>query len=361
MRKTILLLTLLLSAMNGMAQAYEFETEEKSFDDGTKYIRCDTKKYVELDVSSPDINLILQDFYDENNIPFLGFALFKYARGQYKNSMPVVKKIRELAFQVPKGEKAKEHVSINLYLSNGDILYGIDRGQTHVSTRQRNFMEVLDSAGFVSAGMIVSFFKSTKIPREIQTEENQQIICQQLRTYDIVKIEVDGVSFDVRGLRSAATLDAMFNALAAKTGKGHLYRSSSTSSSSSTASSGPTAMCELGFVGVFSDGQISCRVDNLRISGAKGKDVKVGVLFEDVTDEFITYGFVEKLTSVPYDDTTYENVILRGHVSELERLNSYGRGRFKVHIEVVADNRVIYESNAKYITIYKDGGSWRYK
>ena len=168
------------------------------------------------------------------------------------------------------------------------------------------------------------------------------------------------MSFDVRGLRSAATFDAMFNALAQKTGKGHLYRYNS-SSPSSNVSSGPSASCELGFVGTYSWGRISCRVDNLRIVGAKGKDVEVDAIYEDVTGESVNYGLVNQLSSVPYDDCTYEEVRFKGTVNELDRLNRYGRGRFKVYVEVIADNRVIFTSNAKYITIYKDGDSWRQK
>lgn len=362
MKKAILLFALLLSAMNIMAQAYEFETEEKIQNDGKRYVKCETKEDVELDVSAPDISLDLFDIYNENNIPFIRFRLFKFARDSYRNSFAVAKRIRNLAFSIPVNDVNEKHnLTISLYLSNGDILRGTDRGIIDVSSVMRHAMEKVDSFGVVNVSIGTSFLVSSRSPKEIQTKENQQLICQQLRTYDIVKIEVDGVSFDVRGLRSAATFDAMFNALAAKTGKGHLYRyNSSSSSSSSRVSSGPSATCELGFVAVYSWGGIGCRVDDFRIVGAKGKDVEVNAIFEDVTDEYVSYGFVKKLTSIPYDDCTYdESFSVRGKVEELARLKRYNRAKFKVYIEVDVGNRCIYTSNAKYVTIYRDGDSWR--
>lgn len=273
MRKTILMLTLLFSAMNIMAQAYVFETEENTLDNG-RIISCQTKERVELNVSSPDIGLFLQDFYDKEMAPQISFGLFKYTRGHYMNSFSVAKSIRKLAISISKSDKGKEGITINVYLSNGDVLHGVNRGMIFISSNQRYMLEKMDSIGTVDAIINIPSLKSSYIPREIQTKENLQVICQQLRTYDIVKIEVDGVSFDVRGLRSAATFDAMFNALAAKTDKGHLYRSSGASSSSSTAPSGPSATCELGFVAVYSWGGIGCRVDDFRIVGAKGAQLQ---------------------------------------------------------------------------------------
>lgn len=357
MRK-IILFALLLSAMNMMAQAYEFETEEGKLNTGMRYITCDTKETIFLRSSSPDVSFGLY-YDDKSKIPGIRFLLRKYAEDSFRNTFAIANKIRKLALAIPSNNK-KEKVTINLHLSNGDILRSTNSGLISIVNVQRHMMEISDSVGFITAFTGTSLLMSSHIPKEIQTKENQQVICQQLRTYDIVKIEVDGVSFDVRGLRSAATFDAMFNALAQKTGKGHDYRYNS-SSPSSNVSSGPSASCELGFVGTYSWGRISCRVDNLRIVGAKGKDVEVDAIYEDVTGECVNYGLVNQLSSVPYDDCTYEEVRFKGTVNELDRLNRYGRGRFKVYVEVIADNRVIFTSNAKYITIYKDGDSWRQK
>ncbi len=359
MKKAILLFALLLSAMNIMAQAYEFETKDNTLDDGTKYVDCKTKHFAELNVSSPDIVLEMWEFYNKDKMPAVKFDLSKFAKGKYKNSFAVAKKIRDLALSITEDD-IKKNMTINLYLSNGDVLRGTNKGCISTSSLQHASMSMLDSIGFVGAYIPICLWESSLTPRQIQTEEKQQVICQQLRTYDIVKIEVDGVSFDVRGLRSAATFDAMFNALAAKTGKGHLYRYNS-SSSSSNVSSGPSASCELGHIAVYSDGAIRCRVDNFRIVGAKGKDVEVNAIFEDVSEEFVNYGFLKRFTSIPNDDCTYDEFRVRGKVNELAKLKRYNSGRFKVYIEVEVDNRVIFTSNAKYISIYKDGDSWRQK
>lgn len=363
MKKAILLFALLLSAMNIMAQAYEFETKENTLDDGTKYVDCKTKDFAKLNVSSPDIKLAMWDFYGEDKIPTIDFSLFKYAKGEYKNSFAVAKKIRDMALSITEEDDwIKKNMTINLYLSNGDVLRGTNKGWISTGHLQHVSMSVADSLGYVNATISISLLESSLTPIQIQTKENQQLICQQLRTYDIVKIEVDGVSFDVRGLRSAATFDAMFNALAAKTGKGHLYRSSGTSSSSSRVSSGPSATCELGFVTVFSWGDLACRVDNLKISGAKGKDVEIDAIFESTTIDNVPFGYSKIISSIPDDNYTEESLPVRGKkiANELTYLMRNNRGRFKVYIQVVVDDKVIFESNKKYITIYNDQGSWRH-
>ena len=306
MKKAILLFAIFLSAMNMMAQAYEFEMEEKSLDNGVKYVDCETKDLAELNVFSPDINLEMWDYYGEDNIPCVSFRLYKYAIGKYKNSFAVVKKVRELALSIPNSEVRRKNITIKLYLSNGDILCGINEGVISRSAIQRNLMVNLDSTGVCDAFIPISLLASSRIPEQVQTAENLQVICQQLRTHDIVKIEVDGVSFDVRGLRSAATFNAMFNALAAKTGKGHLYRSSSApSSSTSFSSSTPSATAEIGYIGILSDGEILCRLDNLIIKGAKGKEVLIVVEFEDVNNEDEVF-VIDKRVTPPYDDSKYK-------------------------------------------------------
>lgn len=358
MRKIILLSALLLSAMNMMGQAYEFETEEKIHNDGKRYVQCKTKELVELDVSSPDISLDLWDYYNENNIPFIRFRLFKFARDSYRNSFAVAKRIRNLAFSIPVNDVNEKHnLTINLYLSNGDILRGTDRGIIDVSSAMRYEMEKIDSFGVVNVSIGTSFLVSSRSPKEIQTNENQQVICQQLRTYDIVKIEVDGVSFDVRGLRSAATFDAMFNALAQKTGKGHLYRYNS-SSPSSNVSSGPSASCKLEYIGVLSNGSILCRVDDLQIVGAKGKEASVCAFFEDANDDSKLCVFSKKLSTLPYDVCNYKSLRVKGNVNDYNMLSQYRSRRFKVTIAVFIGDQSIYDSNVKYITIYNKEGDW---
>jgi len=220
MRKTILMLTLLLSAIDMMAQAYEFNTREYSTDQGTRVIECKMKDWAELRDSSPDIKLCMVDYYANDVAPFLVFELIKN-KEQDNNSFAVVKELQKLESSIP-GAKYKD-VTTNLYLSNGDILRCTNRG---CMIQKPTLIDILvPDFGRINFAVPPIELVSSRSPKEVGTKENLQLICQQLRTYDIVKIEVDGVSFDVRGLRSAATFDAMFNACAAKTGKGHLYRS----------------------------------------------------------------------------------------------------------------------------------------
>ena len=373
MKKAILLFAILLSAMNMMAQAYEFETKEKTLDNGTRYVECDTKDYAELNVSSPDIELKMWDFYGENKTPTVKFRLYKLAKGEYENSFGVAKKIRELALSTPKETGKKDNVTINLHLSNGVILRGTHSGTVSLSSVQRPLLERFDSVGVVVAYMSLSFFESSNTPIQVNTKENLQVICQQLRTHDIVKIEVDGVSFDVRGLRSAATFNAMFDALAAKTGKGHLYRSSGTSSSStSSSSSTPSATAEIGFIGILSDGEILCRLDNLIIKGAKGKEVTILLEFEDVNTEDGVF-VIDKKVTPPYDDSKYKSVVLHRNVHDEYSFFPPNGGRFKVYAEFMVESgnktkigngkemNLLGNTKSKYINIYKkQSGDWSY-
>lgn len=359
MKKTLLLFTLLLSAMNIMGQAYEFEIKENTFDSGTKYVACEMKDFTKLNASSPDIELGMWDLYGEDSTPLANFFLFKYAMGQYKNSFAVAKKIRDIALNITDDNWIKGNVTINLYLNNGDVLRGTNKGYVETNRLALSSMSNADSLGYVTAKIPISLLESTHTPIQIQTKENQQVICQQLRTYDIVKIEVDGVSFDVRGFRSAATFDAMFNALAQKTGKGHLYRYKS--SSSANVSSGPRASCELGYIGVLSNGSILCRVDDLQIVEAKGKEASVCVFFEDANDDSKLCVFSKKLSTLPYDVCNYKTFRIHGNVNDYSMLSQYRSRRFKVTIAVIVGARFIYESNAKYITIYYKDGYWSSK
>lgn len=350
MKKAILLFALILSAMNMMAQAYEFESSEKTGTDGEHVFVCELKRSVEIGTLSPDITIEVWDLRKEFFPCQLNLRLSKVDKGS-----DVTKSIQKIAEKF--GFASNMETPVKITLSNGDLLSAEDGCYLQLSS-----FDLLNNSlgvGVINVVANTSFLISTYYIKKRNTTENQKIICQQLRTYDIVKIEVDGVSFDVRGLRSAATFDAMFDALAAKTGKGHLYRNSGTSSSSSRVSSGPSATCELGFVAVYSWGDIDCRVDNLQISGAKGKDVRVAAIFEDVTEEYVNYGFLKRFTSIQYDDCTYDEFRIKGKVNELAKLNRYNRGRFKVYIEVEVDNQIIYTSNPKYVTIYNDQGSWR--
>jgi hypothetical protein len=367
MKKLLTLLTLLYSSINLMAQAYEFETKEGS-SNGIKTVTCTTKDYAKLDAYSPDVVLDLFDMCDSKKVPVLMFRLFKLAE-QHKESFPAVDKMRRIALDLPKTEDSyeKKDASINLFLSNGDVLRGSNSSMVILSTVQRNLMVVLDSVGVIEIYSSIGIFESSNNPKERLTFENQQVICQQLRTYDIVKIEIDGTLFYTPGLRSAATFDAMFNVLAQKTGKGDQYKYTGSSSYSETTAS---ATGNLGHMVILSDGDLLCNVENLNIQGAKGREVTVLLTLENIrTGEDALV--LEKIVTPKYDDSTYSVIHIKRNVQDEYAWDfpKYG-GTFKVHAQIYMDSGrrdskgraeldLIGEFGNKRITIFKkSNGSW---
>lgn len=367
MKKLLTLLTLLYTSINLMAQAYEFETEEDS-DNGIKMFTCKMKNLVGLDVNSPDIILELSDFYDRNNFPVIGFRFFKSAL-ENKQSFSVEEKIRRIALNLPEmGDKyKKEDVTINLYLSNGDILRETFGNMISLLTDQRKWVETFDSIGFFRLYSGVGQFESSNNPQKKHTQENIQVICQQLRTYDIVKIEIDGTLFYTPGLHSAATFDAMFNVLAQKTGKGDQYKYTGSSSYSETTAS---ATGNLGHMVILSDGDLLCNVENLNIQGAKGREVTVLLTLENIrTGEDALV--LEKKVTPRYDSSTYSVIHIKRNVQD-EYAWDFPKngGTFKVHAQIYMDSGrrgfkghteldLIGEFGNKRITIFKkSNGSW---
>lgn len=241
MRKTLLLFVLLLTSSLGVwAQTYEFEEFKGSDNNRYEY----RSAIIKLGMSSPYLFFVISDTSEKRS----GLNLFICLHGDKDENVQIFEDIRNLSKKIPNGA-SHIYKSIKIYLSNGDFLKN-EQGtvlQNEIARIANNETQYLS---MITLGTNCLNLVSNKQPKETLTLENHKVICQQLRTYDIVKIEVDGVSFDVRGLRSAATFDAMFNALAQKTGKGHYYRYDSSSPSSSVPS-GPSASCELGFVTVF--------------------------------------------------------------------------------------------------------------
>lgn len=216
--KKILLLLVLAFARGVYAQKYDFETSEDRNE-----VECKTKDFITLGNNSPDINISVTDIKNRDKFG-INATIILYKHGKESN---VVTSLTKLTEELPKDERMLEK-PIKLYLSNGDVLSTSD--YIYISAVQGAYIDRANRIANGDKHSLINFplkfvnLLSKNHPRQKLTIENHQIICQQLRTYDIVKIEVDGVSFDVRGLRSAATFDAMFNALAQKTGKGHDYR-----------------------------------------------------------------------------------------------------------------------------------------
>lgn len=358
MKKAVLLFALLLSAMNIMAQTYEFKITEQEYTDTKEtFYLCSQNNFVEFGGDSPDI---IMEAYDDKSDDGGCVARLWFNKTGYTGSNTVAS-LRRLANEVKNnnGKGLKKHIKV--YLSDGDVLYGEAGGYIYLGTIQEILMNRDVKFGHIICGINLISITSKYHAEQKQTFSNQRIICQQLRTYDIVKIEIGNESFDVRGLRSAATFDAMFDALAAKTGKGHLYRSSGTSSSSSRASTKPKASCFFDFIFVLEKGSIVCKIDDLIISGTRGKDYEVKAIFENTELDCIPQEFSLRKVGVHYDDgLEHSNKRIKGHVDDLDYMMRNNRGRFRVHIEISIDDKVVYESNAKYITIYNDGEKWRF-
>ena len=304
-----------------------------------------------MGMSSPGLFFSLSDTSEKRS----GLHLFICLQGDKDENVQIFEDIRNLSKKIPNGA-SHIYKSIKIYLSNGDFLKN-EQGAVLQNDIERIANNDTQDLSMITLGTDCLNLVSNKQPKETLTLENHKVICQQLRTYDIVKIDIDGVSFNVRGLRSAATFDAMFNALAQKTGKGQLYRYNSSSSSSSVPS-GPSASCTLGYIGVLTYGSILCRVDNLQIVGAKGKEARVCAIFEDVNDDSKICVFSKKLSTLPYDVCNYKSLRVKGDVNDYSMLSQYGSRRFKVTISVFVGDQSIYDSNVKYITIYNNEGDW---
>lgn len=350
------------------AQAYNFETEDASFDDGSKYAKCDTKGFVELGNSSPNIDIGIIDRYISNGSPALRFRLYYNAYDDKKKSLGIANNIRKLAFSIPNGKEIKENATISLYLSNGDVLRG-SQGKILVSNILRAMMEGSDNIGVIDFSIGTSMLKSSQNPEKIMTFENQKIICQKLRTHNIVKIEVDGISFNTNGLRSAATYNAMFNALAKKTGKGDLYKNTQSSYSSSSQNNErftqtkpknqpPSATIENVKVShnqQFSEGEGMTINMKLTVSGAKGKRIEVIAFFYDENgNEIKTTNSGYKTTSnslctynsseATYDTSVWNNFNLNLPYYTVNMQGDTKKVKYFIVVRTLPDNKKIAET-----------------
>lgn len=303
----MLLSALLLSAMNLMAQAYEFETE-----------------------------------VDEH-----GF-IFKMNKYVYTN-MGIYAKLSLMEDFDPLIEDTKHGLFLELYDTNNDVPSQI---YEKIGEGMRlNILLVLEDNDIIEFRGHGIGKTEDNVKHGIQINLNcgdndyNKLIVSNIAAVGIYGLSDEPMIMLLPSFNSAATLKAMYN----------IFRSSSVSS-------GPSASCELGFVTVFSWGDLACRVDNLKISGAKGKDVEIDAIFENTTIDNVPFRYSKILSSIPGDNYTEESLPVRGKkkADDLSYLMRNNSGRFKVYIQVVVDDRVIFESNKKYITIYKDGDSWRH-
>lgn len=133
-----------------------------------------------------------------------------------------------------------------------------------------------------------------------------------------------------------------------------------------------SATCEVETVVILSDGQLLCRLNNVRIKGANGNKVDIIVTLENINtgeDALV----LDKTVTPTYEDSTYDHIFLKRNVQDEYSWNfPKNGGTFKVNVQfymdsgkkdskghTLLDDIGEIKSN-KRITIYrKADGSWR--
>lgn len=172
MKKLLLTLTLIIMALTANAQAYQYNCELGG-DDNVKLYTCTTEKID--NVSNLPLYLGLSCNYKITCI--LSLETFSF-RKQY--------------------HKEKKNYSIQIKLSNGDVLSSFNCGCNMAYLWYENMRS----------------FKVNNISKDKYGAYSMSL----LRTYDIVSITIDDITINTPGLRSAATFDAMCKTLISKTG-----------------------------------------------------------------------------------------------------------------------------------------------
>lgn len=118
-----------------------------------------------------------------------------------------------------------ENIPIELTLSNGETL--TCHKNYFLDTRKDN----IKHNDILSSCHINLYFNNMSSNFEMldntENREREYYIAQQLRTYNIKYIEIDGNRFYFKNFQTAATLDAMFDTLNEKTGKTYAMKSRS--------------------------------------------------------------------------------------------------------------------------------------
>lgn len=350
--KLFLTIIAIVFAQNAMAQVYSFSTT--AINDG--FFECSMDSFIR-DVEKK--NTLIED------LTYAKLEIVAAQRRAILINIAIASRREDIVELYDKtidqsdGSKYKRYFT-KIILENGEAL-SINDATLYDIRKEGYYKGTNTGIGFI--GVNCWNTESNKVAmNNFSNLQKQQYICQQLRSHSITKVVINGVTIEFKSFKTKDTFNAMFDALAAKTGEGDLYRSSGSSSSSSNVSSGPSASCELGYVTVFSWGDLGYRVDNLKISGAKGKDVEIDAIFESTTIDNIPCGYSKIISSIPDDNYIEESLPVRGKkkADDLTYLMRNNSGRFKVYIQIVVDDKVIFESNKKYITIYNDQGEWRY-
>lgn len=238
----------------------------------------------------------------------------------------------------------------------------------------------------VAGGQVTRPTKKQQVTKKVQTAERQTKVKQSEQNsleatgYDItISCNVPSATILIDGNKSGKANDSWFLKTGSHsiklTADGYeplsqtIYVNSISRSFSFTMKKSspqkPSATIGDISIGVLSDGDIICKIDDIMIKGAKG-EVEVRVLFENKENGISDV--VKKKVTPPYESTHYKSLRIWGNISDLTTLKN-NRGNFEVYAMILINpikegDSMTYEgggeSKARNVTIYYQGG-WNSK
>ena len=341
---------------NMMAQSYPYSIEHI----GENAYKCIEDEYYG-DVEEGIIRFECAAYKDKD--PYVYFDIISYRKdiAQLSNNAKTI---------TDDGFKYTESYPIEIHLDNEEKLFS--SFSVYYDSRKEKYQNATTGVGVV--GFYFSRMNSNKVSLSgFNNFKKCQYVAQQLRTHSITRIVINGVTVKFVDFKTKDTFDSMFNVLGEKIGEPEKFRytaSSSSSSSSATVSktvtaSKPFATGRIGYFNITPIGDIFFRIDDLKIVGAKGKNVQVMLVF-DYEDKEETVSVFKENTTPSYDDSVYESFRIIGSVDEIKTLRNRNSARYGVYLWVWLDNgdgsfKTLAEIKHGIVTIYKDGSGWALK
>ena len=204
MKKLLFTLTFILMALTANAQAYDItcdKSNDNTYTCSSRLFEVDGKK-MRLHLSSMDFLSVLHDNPD------------------LTNASPRDVCFTMVSFEIWQKNLAKDNISIQIKLSNGDIL-----------SCNEDIMveEILLGERFSLASYLIKV-------NNVNKDKNGIYIISLLRTYNIVSLTIGGTTINTPNMRSADTFDAMCKTLVSKTGDQGQYGKRLTNNNNNNAS-----------------------------------------------------------------------------------------------------------------------------
>lgn len=331
-RRISVMLIFVFAALNvfaGLIDAalpYEFKERVDSdgsscYETGNEFKASNTEKYV-------GGGLIL--FYKEGYRPIIGISI-----GGFENRLiELGRKSRKYENGVMEGQ------TMSLTLTNGEVISTSSAAITDVLNEK--FKEV-DIASLNILGLVNELVSSSSGFSLMSEEDKIRYVIHQLTTYNIEKIVISGISFEV-STRSAPTFRAMFEAINKKYGRNYLKEPSYNTYT------GPSATVKYIDTehNIYQNGQKGMYVKlNFDVEGMKGKTgsciayfhFKDGPALNDYNNRYYTsdgkVAASEDFTP-KWDRSTFTDFRIFIPYNELH-LGS-GRSDLKVCVEINDDN-----------------------